>query len=252
MRILKDGCRLYGPEDGKVSAAGNWTGRMVICRDSGAKRITQSVNDYTHGSSRAVVNPNAEEVLYVANGEGACRINGFDYRLRSGTGVFIPPGAVYSIENSGPGTLRIIGACCPEDLQRRFIDPPLETASSEPPRLTVHENEREQIRAGADRVFRFLVHTDLGCRQVTQFVGWIPPGKAPFHFHTYEESIFILEGRGILHLEGQMSASEFDPDSSIYLPNGVLHCLENPGPSPIRLLGVFHPSGSPGAAYEDD
>jgi len=129
MRILKDGCRLYGPEDGKVSAAGNWTGRMVICRDSGAKRITQSVNDYTHGSSRAVVNPNAEEVLYVANGEGACRINGFDYRLRSGTGVFIPPGAVYSIENSGPGTLRIIGACCPEDLQRRFIEDPLGLAS---------------------------------------------------------------------------------------------------------------------------
>lgn len=36
------------------------------------------------------------------------------------------------------------------------------------------------------------------------------------------------------------------------LEGGVLHCLENPGPSPIRLLGVFYPSGSPGAAYEDD
>jgi mannose-6-phosphate isomerase-like protein (cupin superfamily) len=116
----------------------------------------------------------------------------------------------------------------------------------------VHEDDRDEIRAGQDRVFRYLVYTDLGCQQVTQFVGWIPTSKAPFHLHTYEEGIFILEGNGILHLHGQMNASEFGPGASIYLPDGVVHCLENPGTTPIRVLGVFHPSGSPGAAYEDD
>ena len=116
----------------------------------------------------------------------------------------------------------------------------------------IHPEEREAIRAGQDRMFRYLVHTDLGCREVTQFVGWIPPSRAPFHFHTYEECIFILDGHGVLHLECHASASEFGPGASIYLPEGVVHCLENPGPAPVRLLGVFYPSGSPSAAYEDD
>jgi mannose-6-phosphate isomerase-like protein (cupin superfamily) len=196
-----------------------------------------------------VVNPNSEEVLYVASGEGVCGIDGFAYPIRPGTAISIPPGARYHFEGSTP--LRVISACCPEDPERRILDPSIGSGPGEPPRRTVHEDDREQIRAGADRIFRYLVHTDLGCRQVTQFVGWIPLSKAPFHLHTYEEGIFILEGRGILHLEGQLSASEFGPGMSIYLPDGVVHCLENPGPEPIRLLGVFHPSGSPGAAYED-
>jgi quercetin dioxygenase-like cupin family protein len=141
--------------------------------------------------------------------------------------------------------LRIVSACCPVTQALACSPKPSKT-------LAIHEDDREQIRAGEDRVFRFLVHTDLGCKQITQFVGWIPTSKAPFHLHTYEEAIYILEGQGILHLEGHLNASEFGPGSSIYLPDGVVHCLENPGPAPIRLLGVFHPSGSPGAAYETE
>ena len=250
MKILAGGCRVYDAEDGNVAQAGSWTARSVISTASGAKQITQAVNDYARGISPGVVNPNSEEVLYVASGEGVCRINGFAYPVGKGTAIFIPPGARYFFE--ALTELRVIGACCPEDPQRQIFDPASESGAAEGPRLTVHEDDREQIRAGEDRIFRYLVHTDLGCKQVTQFVGWIPKSKAPFHLHTYEEGIFILEGHGILHLEGQMAASEFGPGMSIYLPDGVVHCLENPGPEPIRVLGVFHPSGSPGAAYEDN
>ena len=143
-------------------------------------------------------------------------------------GDFIPPGASYQFEAVIP--LRVIGACCPEDPQRKIFHHAVESGTGEPPRRTVHEDDRKQIRAGEDRIFRYLVHTDLGCKQVTQFVGLIPRSKAPFHLHTYEKGIFILAGRGILHLEGQMAASEFGPGMSIYLPGGVVHCLENPGP----------------------
>ena len=114
----------------------------------------------------------------------------------------------------------------------------------------MHEDERETIRAGKDRLFRYLIHTDLGCTQITQFAGWIPPSKAPIHYHTYEEGIFILEGHGIVHMDEE--SCEFSPGSSVYFPIGVRHCVENPGDSTIKLLGAFYPSGSPGAAYEDD
>jgi uncharacterized cupin superfamily protein len=47
-----------------------------------------------------------------------------------------------------------------------------------------------------DRWYRVLVDHEIGSEQVTQFVGSIPPGRAPDHFHTYEEVLFILKGEG--------------------------------------------------------
>jgi mannose-6-phosphate isomerase-like protein (cupin superfamily) len=249
LKTLAGGCRVYSPEDGQIATEGTSAARTVISRATGADRITQTINEYTPGISAAVVNPKAEEVLYIAAGEGVARINGFAYTLRPGNAIFIPPGSVYQIENSGPNILRSVSSCCPEDAARHFADP-VPTRSGEAPRLVIHEEDREPIRAGKDRVFRYLVHTDLGCRQVTQFAGWIPPGKAPFHFHEYEEATFILEGRGIVHTYTEACA--FAAGSSIYFPIGVRHCVENCGGETIKLLGVFYPSGSPGAAYEDD
>lgn len=250
MKVLSGGCRVYSAEDGQFSTAGNWTARSVISQTSGAKRITQTVSDYASGLSPAVVNPKAEEVLYVASGEGKCRVNGFEYALRPGAAMFIPPAAVYQIENTGTDKMRIVSACCPEDPQRHIVDGALPAASGEPPHLMVHEDLREDIRAGKDRLFRYLVYTDLGCKQITQFAGWIPPSKAPVHHHTYEEGIFILEGHGIVHTDEE--SCEFGPGNSVYFPIGVRHCVENPGTSTIKLLGAFYPSGSPGEAYEDD
>jgi len=239
---------VYSAEDGQVSTLGNWTARTVISHHSGARHITQIVSDCGPGLSPAVVNPSAEEVLYVAAGVGKCRVDGFEYALSSGTAIFVPPGAVYNIENTGTNTLRLVSSCCPEDPQRHIMDGPLPDGSGQPPQLLVHEDRREDIRAGQDRLFRYLVYTDLGCKQITQFAGWIPPSKAPVHYHTYEEGIFILEGHGIVHTDDEWV--EFGAGSSIYLPIGVRHCVENPGTSTIKLLGAFYPSGSPGEAYE--
>jgi mannose-6-phosphate isomerase-like protein (cupin superfamily) len=248
MKILTGGCRVYSAEDGQSSTLGNWTARTVISQNSGAQRITQTVSDYTPGLSPAAVNPGAEEVLYVASGEGKCHVNGFEYPLSSGTAIFVPPGAIYNIENTGAEIIRLVSSCCPEDPQRHIVDSPAPATSGQPPRLLVHEDLREDIRAGQDRLFRYLVNTDLGCKQITQFAGWIPPSKAPVHYHTYEESIFILEGYGVVHTDDE--SCEFGPGSSIYFPMGVRHCVENPGTSTIKLLGAFYPSGSPGEAYE--
>jgi mannose-6-phosphate isomerase-like protein (cupin superfamily) len=248
VKILTGGCRVYSAEDGRVSTLGNWTARTVISHDSGARQITQTVSDYAPGLSLAVVNPKAEEVVYIASGQGKCRVNGFVYELSSGSAIFIPPGAVYNIENTGTETIRIVSSCCPEDSQRHIVDDPVPEASGEPPQLLVRENLREDIRAGQDRLFRYLVNTDVGCKQITQFAGWIPPSKAPVHYHTYEEGIFILEGRGIVHTDD--ASCEFEAGCSIYFPIGVRHCVENPGTSTIKLLGAFYPSGSPGEAYE--
>jgi len=100
----------------------------------------------------------------------------------------------------------------------------------------------------ADRWYRVLVDDEAGSEQVTQFVGSIPPGRAPNHFHAYEEVLFILKG------EGRMWAGQTNTPisigSCIYLPKGQVHCVENTGNGELRLLGVFYPAGSPSVRYE--
>ena len=142
MKILTGGCRVYSAEDGRVSTLGNWTARTVISHDSGARQITQTVSDYAPGLSLAVVNPKAEEVVYIASGRGKCRVNGFVYELSSGSAIFIPPGAVYNIENTGSETLRLISSCCPEDPQRHIVDGPLPDGSGDPPRAETRRDQR--------------------------------------------------------------------------------------------------------------
>ncbi len=249
MKLLDGGCRVFRPGEGEVFARENWTSRTLVCRKNGAQHIAQRVNEYAPGRSPAVVNPQAEEVLYVVSGRGTCRVDGAPHDLESRFGIFIPAGAVYSWENAGPEKLVVVGVCCPEDDQRHIVEN-LSPAGSPPSplNLVVREQDREPMRAGKDRKFWLLVDQDRGCRQITQFVGFIPPSKAPFHHHTYEEAIYVLEGAGIVHTEN--ASGEYSPGTCIFLPVGVRHCLENPGPGPVRVLGVFYPSGSPAAAYE--
>src|SRR5215471_20578470 len=169
MKVLSGGCTVFDPGDGQLSTFGNCAARTVINRASGAKQITQTVCLYSIGRSPAIVNPVAEEALYVAQGEGACYVNGFSYDLRPGTGVYIPPAAEYSLENTGLEQLLIVSACCPEDPGRHVAEKPRSAETGDPPVRAVHEQDRKAIRAGTDREFRYLVHTDLGCRELTQF-----------------------------------------------------------------------------------
>lgn len=247
MRVLEAGVLLFNPDEGARTTRGTWTSISRIGRATGAKEVSQSINLYEKGHSPAVMNALSEEVLYVVSGEGRCHVNGFSYDLAPDTGVFIPPRSEYSVENADATPLMIVSALCPEDPNRTIENGGARAASGKKPELTVHAAQREKLPATAGREFCFMVDKDLGCQQVTQFVGWIPPSAAPFHHHEYEEVIYILDGNGILHV-GQESVP-FETGSSIYLPVRVPHCLENPGPLAMRVLGVFYPSGSPAAAY---
>src|SRR5262249_18730572 len=102
---------------------------------------------------------------------------------------------------------------------------------------------RGPLQATPNGEFRFLVDEAAGCLDVTQFVGTIPPGRAPLHSHHYDEVVYVVEGEGVLHLGGE--DTPIGPGSCIHLPPLQEHCLENTGPTPMRALSVFHPSGSP-------
>jgi mannose-6-phosphate isomerase-like protein (cupin superfamily) len=230
-----------------TEAEGTRKFRIPVSRRMGARDIAQSVSIYSAGRAPVRRNREGEEVLYVVRGEGTCYIDGQRYGLEPGTGVFIRPGSAYQIENASDAELEIVSVCCPEEMVVETEIPREErNAQVIIPNPVVRERDQKAIATG-DRAFKLLINQDAGCRHVTQFIGVIPPGRAPMHHHTYEEAIYIIEGAGRLWTES--GSAEFNPGASIYLPRGVSHSLENTGETNIRLLGVFHPSGSPAARY---
>jgi mannose-6-phosphate isomerase-like protein (cupin superfamily) len=253
MKISSDGAAVI--EAGELTQReGTRQYRVPISRATGARDIAQFVSAYSEGISAARRNPVGEEVIYIMKGSGTCYIDGYGYSIAPGTAAYIPPGSVYQIENldergRGVPDIETVSVCCPEDEDAQvgiapIVRPPQDTK----PFRTVRESDREVIPTG-DRSFKLLVNQDVGALRVTQFVGVIPPGRAPMHHHTYEEAIYIIEGEGrVWTSDGD---ARFKSGSSIYLPRGVSHCLENTGTSNMRLLGVFHPSGSPAVRYDD-
>ena len=183
-----------------------------------------------------------EEIAYVVSGSGTLLLNGEAHELSPDIGIYVKAGEVYEVENSGSEDIVLISVTAPE---------PSGIEENGVRKVTVRVADQPTIPAGKDREFRFVINPDAGCRDVTQFVGWIPPGRAPTHYHLYDEVIYVLDGDGVLHLEGQLD-TPITTGTCIHLPPPVQHCLENTGDRPLRVLGVFHPAGSAAEAYEDD
>ena len=145
------------------------------------------------------------------------------YDLVRHAGIYLPAGETFELERD----TTYVGVRCP----------PLGGKAKEVVTL-----EKRPLQRTGDRFY-----TELITAEVTQFVGVIPPGRAPDHFHLYEEVICILEGSGFLWAGS--SNTPIAAGSCIYLPIRQPHCVENAGPGDLRLLGVFYPAGSPAVRY---
>jgi mannose-6-phosphate isomerase-like protein (cupin superfamily) len=216
--------------------SGTAEARVTVDKSCGCEQLEQRVLRFAPGRSDERQSGGRQELLYVAAGRGTLRLGEKSHPLEPDTGAFIVPGDAYAVENPGPEELVLVSVTAPCEDERRS-------------QVTVRYADRESLPATPNREFRFLVNEDAGCLDVTQFVGTIPPGRAPMHSHTYDEVVYVVEGEGILHLGGR--ETPLRPGSCIHLPPLQEHCLENTGPTPMRVLGVFHPSGSPASkAYE--
>jgi mannose-6-phosphate isomerase-like protein (cupin superfamily) len=212
--------------------------RLMIDASSGCERLEQRILRFARGRSQPREEGERQAVLYVVSGRGSLRVDGAAHELEPDMGVYIAPGERYEVENPGPDEVVLVA-----------VSAPLDAPGSRRVQRTVRLADRPVLPAGADREFRYLMHADLGCTEITQFVGVIPPGRAPMHSHTYDEVVYVIEGGGVLHLDRRQTP--IAAGSCMHLPPLVEHCLENTGEAPMRVLGVFHPSGDPASrAYE--
>lgn len=241
--ILDGGCRVSTMHEGEPRVSGPLKIWNQIGKASGAKAISLRVLEFGPGVSPVLRNQAADEVFYVLEGDCAVVIDDDTYDVGPETGVYVRPGQTLRVKNSGSEVVRFVSSQCPEETDETvLLDQP---AKSDLPPI-VKLSDRRALPT-ADRWYRVLVDDEIGSEQVTQFVGSIPPGRAPDHFHEYEEVLFILRG------EGRMWAGEthtpIGPGSCIYLPRRQVHCVENTGSGELRLLGVFYPAGSPAVRY---
>ena len=208
----------------------------------GAEHLVQRVLRFGSGKSQPRKAVDRDEIAYVVSGSGTLSLNGETHDLNPDVGIYIKAGESYEIDNGGAEDVVLVSVTAPEASGAE---------QSDVRKVIVRVADQPTIPAGKDREFRFVINPDAGCQDVTQFVGWIPPGRAPTHYHLYDEVIYVLDGDGVLHLEGQPD-TPITTGTCIHLPPPVQHCLENTGDRPLRVLGVFHPAGSAAEAYEDD
>jgi quercetin dioxygenase-like cupin family protein len=205
----------------------------------GSEILEQRVVRYAPGRSRPAETGDRICVLYVVSGRGEIHVAGTAHPVEASTGVYVAAGETYEVENPGPDDVIVIAVTASSEHDR----------SASPDRRTVRESDQPTLTASGDREFRYLVTDEVGCRDVTQFRGDIAPGRAPDHSHVYNEVIYVLEGEGALHTEGE--DAPITAGSCIHLPAYLMHSLENSGESTMRIVAVFHPAGDPASrAYE--
>jgi quercetin dioxygenase-like cupin family protein len=174
------------------------------------------------------------ELWYLISGSG--RLDAGEYRAAPAggeSGAWMPPGTRYRLEAGPDAEIRLDAVALPAH----------GPGAAGPARLA--ELRDSEVERTGDRRFRVLLGPGRGCEAATQFVGEIPPGRAPEHSHPYDELVLVLEGQGVAHVGG--GDRPLAPGAQLHLPPGLPHCLENTGPAELVVLGVFHPGGSPAA-----
>ena len=177
-----------------------------------------------------------DEVVFVLAGQGTLAVGGEEHRLEPGAAAYVAREMPWTVHN--PDGLEAI--CV------RVSDPePGVTHAFVPPRPV------NTSTATAGRSFVMLCSPAVGCNSVTQFIGLIPPGRAPDHFHRYDEVIYVLDGRGGARDRRRAGA---DHDRHVHPP------ASRPRPLPRQhrratscaCSASSRPAGSPAEAYYPD
>ena len=214
---------------------------------TGFPALEQTVLECASGRSHPRDTGACEQVLFVLRGEGVLHVAGRAHSLEPESGAYLASGERYELENLRSSPLRLVAVTVPEPDQ----DPAGGSAPAAPAHPVVRRlADKERATATAHREFRIVADPASGLRSATHFVGDIPPGRAPDHFHTYDEVIYVLDGEGVMHVHG--ADHPLSRGSSIQLPARTVHCLENTGDGVMRVVAVFRPAGSPAAAYYPD
>ncbi len=179
----------------------------------------------------------SDRLLFVAAGSATFSAGGESAVLEAGSAGLVPAGedALVEAREAFEAVVAIIGPGTDlhAPMGRRDLVVSLDAADAE--------------QATGSRSFQVLFGPHNGSTRATLFAGYIPPGRAPWHYHLYDEIVWVPHGPGRLHIGDR--TEELGPGAAFRLRPRQVHIVENLGESEMTIIGIFTPAGSPSAAY---
>jgi quercetin dioxygenase-like cupin family protein len=190
------------------------------------------------GASATIGDPESDTLVYVTDGNGSISLGGEVGPLAVRNAALVLAGEEATIGADEALDLVVLSVGVEADrhapLGRRVLTASLDAADGQ--------------QATGARSFQILFDATNGSTRATLFAGYVPPGKAPWHYHLYDEIVWIPEGPARLHLEG--AVEDVGAGSAFRLRPREVHIVENPSADrELTIIGLFTPAGSPSAAY---
>jgi uncharacterized cupin superfamily protein len=212
-------------------------GDHVLVPPAAGSALSLAVDRLGPGSVSRLPATDADRLLFAVEGEGSLH-RGERHPLRPGMAALVPAGEEAELA-AGAGGLAVVRTAIGADTDLH--------APMGPREVMVALDHVEPGQATGSRSFQALFGPHNGSTRATLFVGYVPPGKAPWHYHLYDEIVWVLRGSGRLHLDGE---EELGPGATFRLRPREVHIVENAATdAELVVLGVFTPAGSPSAAY---
>lgn len=116
--------------------------------------------------------------------------------------------------------------------------------------FVVDEEDLESVRGDGDTAtIRVAFDAGNGCERLEQRVIRFGPGRSVERaLADQQEVLYIVGGRGRLHVEGR--THELEPNMGVFLAPGETYAVENSGPEDLHVLSVLAPEDRAAAAGE--
>ena len=187
------------------------------------------------GESLAVESGPNDELWFVFEGGGSFD----DEPLAVGSAAHVAAEGSATVRAGDSGLAAVRATIAPE------VD--LHAPMGKPEKVVAIEHV-EPGKATGSRSFQILFGPTNGSTRATMFVGYIPPGRAPWHYHLYDEIVWVWKGPGRYHLDGGIE--ELPDGAAFRVHPREVHIVENLSEDrEMAVLGIFTPAGSPSAAY---
>ena len=190
------------------------------------------------GAPHGLADAGHDTLLFCVEGDAVLDCTGARHELTPATAAIVHAGEAAEVTTSGAANVLLFSIGIAADTHA-----PLGPDA----RLAVVDRAEDDPATGK-RAFQVLFGAENGCCHATLFVGYVPPGKAPWHFHLYDEIVWIWRGSARYHY-GE-TTTELGSGTAVRIRPRDIHINENvSGTDELVLLGLFTPAGSPSAAY---
>ena len=185
------------------------------------------------GESAPIADAHADTLVYVVAGTGTISL-GRSGLLAARSAAFVPAGEEATV--AAEDQLDLVVMTVGPGAERHA---PLGASA-----LTSSLDDASAQRATGARSFQILFDASNGSTRATLFAGFVPPGSAPWHYHLYDEIVWIPDGPGRVHVDG--SSEELGSGSAFRLRPREVHIVENTSADrELTIIGTLHAGRQP-------